>query len=154
MAIRQVLADIETKVEALTPVTGSVSYRFVTTFPANLESLNELGASSSHRSVYMFRDGSAVQATTGTTRIWETRVTLRLVHVWKRANFQESEIIRAEDVHQIIECMLARIPGNASNAGARIWKLEDERVDVIGDRSITSLSFGGTLGLPEVVAPA
>ena len=152
--IRDVLADVRTKIEALVPTTEATKlFRLVVTYPTGAGG-EDIPAPMAHRAVRVLRERSEpTYDVAGGTHVWDPVVViLELYHVWKRADAFEAETVHAEDVHMLTECLLFRRPGSTS--GARIWRLDSEQRTVEGNRWRTRLAFSGRLAMPAVVTPA
>ena len=152
LTIRDVMADLETKIEALTPVTDATETFIVETGFVSSGDESEIPESISHRRILLSRLGSEpVQDIGGTTIAWDDEFQIGLLHVWKRRKAFEAEIIHAEDVHMLTEMARNQRPG--ASAGARLWTPRGEERLQSGDRWRTNLVFAVESRLTEVVSP-
>lgn len=149
--IRLVLEDIETKIEALTPVTDSSrTFRAVTGFVFSGDH-DEIPEAIAHRMFTFDVESSDFAKDISGKAAWNLILLLSVFHVWKRAPAKEARIIRAEDVQVIHSCFHYQRPGSA--AGARWWTKESEDVARDGDRWRTNITYTGQLWLDAALSP-
>jgi len=151
--LRDILADVRTAIEALTPKTDATkTYRVIDSYRFGGDA-GDIPANVAHRTVAIVVDNIApLQSISGATHIMMVSLRLRLFHDWKRDKSLEAQTIQTEDVRQLVELFRFKRPGNGN--GARIWASTGQSAPVIdGPRWETNLSFEGNIGIPSVVDP-